>query len=173
MRRATAAAGIGDLLEWAGAGALALLVVVTVIDVVGRYVLNAPLPGATELTEFGVAAVVFAAAPSVCWRGGHVVVDLTDRFVPPALRRWRAAAVAAMFGPSMWMAAWGVATLAQRSARRGEVSEYLSIPLSGVYFFVAGVCLIAGALSLLRAGMIAASPEWTDEGGSEGGSEAA
>ena len=168
-----AAARVGQWLEWAGAGALSLLAALTVVDVVGRYALNAPLPGSTELTEFGVALVVFAAAPGVCWRGGHVVVDLADRFVPPAIRRWRAALVAAAFCPSMWAAAWGVAALAQRSARRGEVSEYLAIPLAGVYFFIAGICVAAGALSLLRAAVILSSPQWTNEGGAEGGSEAA
>lgn len=168
-----AASRVGEWLEWTGAGALALLVVVTVADVVGRYALNAPLPGSTELTEFGVAVVVFAAAPGVCWRGGHVVVDLADRFVPASLRRRRAALVAAAFCPSMWTAGWGVAALANRAARRGEVSEYLSIPLSGLYFFIAGICVVAGALSLLRAVEILSSSEWKGEGGAEGGSEAA
>ena len=88
-----AASGACAGLEWAGAAALAFLVVLTVVDVVGRYALSAPAPGATELTEFGVAALVFAALPAVTWRGGHVAVDLLDRFVPPARRRWRAALV--------------------------------------------------------------------------------
>ena len=158
-----AASGLCAGLEWAGAAALALLAALTVVDVVGRYLLSAPLPGATELTEFGVALVVFAAAPGVCWRGAHVAVDLADRFVPPALHRWRAALVAALFGPSLLTAAWGVAALAQRAARRGEVSEYLSIPLAAVYFFVAAICAVAGALSLLRAAVILSRPDGTNE----------
>ena len=165
----SAAAGrVGAGLEWAGAGALALLVALTVIDVAGRYALGAPLAGATELTEFGVAVVVFAALPALTWRGGHVAVDLLDRFVPRAHRRRRAATVAALFCTCLWAPAWRVAELAQRAARRGEVSEYLSIPLAWVYFFIAAMCAVAGALSLLRAAAILSAPEseWEGEGGS-------
>lgn len=168
----TAAARAGEWLEWAGAGALALLVALTVADVAGRYLFNAPVAGATELTEFGVALVVFAALPAVTWRGQHVAVDIMDRFVPARARRWRAAAVAALFCPCLWAPAWRVAELARRSAGRGEVSEYLSIPLSAVYFFIAAMCAVAGALALLRAARILSAPAW-DEAAEAGENAAA
>lgn len=173
MRRkiSSAASGVCAWLEWAGAGALAFLVALTVVDVAGRYALSAPAPGATEMTEFGVAALVFAALPAVTWRGGHVAVDLLDRFIPAAKRRLRAAFVAALFCPCLWAPAWRIAELAQRSAERGEVSEYLSFPLSAAYSFIAAMCVVAGGLSLLRAAMIfsASESEWESAGGEGGG----
>ena len=171
MRRkiSLAASGVCAWLEWGGAGALAFLVALTVVDVVGRYALSAPAPGATEMTEFGLAALVFAALPAVTWRGGHVAVDLLDRFVPPAKRRLRAAFVATLFCPCLWAPAWRIVELAQRSAARGEVSQYLSFPLSTAYFFIAAMCAVAGGISLLRAAVILSTPEseWEGEGESE------
>ena len=156
---ASGAARVGGGLEWTAAAALALLVALTVADVVGRYALNAPVPGATELTEFGVALVVFAALPAVCWRGGHVAVDLLDRFVPPRIHRRRAALIAGLFCPCLWAPAWRIAELAERSAAREEVSEYLAMPLAWALLGVAAMCAVAGALSLLRAAMILAALE--------------
>ena len=48
------------------------LVALTVADVIGRYVLNAPLPGAFELTELMLGALVFAALPIAAFSEEHV-----------------------------------------------------------------------------------------------------
>src|SRR5690625_3627836 len=70
------------LLELLAAVALFLLMCLTCIDVVGRYFFSRPLIGATELTEIGLSFVIFAAMPVITWRGGHIVVDLIDSYVP-------------------------------------------------------------------------------------------
>ena len=38
---------------------LSTLVIITVIDVIGRYILGLPLPGASELTEIILATIVY------------------------------------------------------------------------------------------------------------------
>ncbi|TPW31049.1 TRAP transporter small permease [Martelella alba] len=57
-------------------GLLLAMVVVTVVDVVGRYLFNAPLPGAFELTQVLLADLVLAGLPITTLRGGHVEVDI-------------------------------------------------------------------------------------------------
>ncbi len=52
----------------------------TVADVLGRYLLGAPITGATELTEMMLAAVIFLGLPAVS-------LDRTPARPPPALAR--------------------------------------------------------------------------------------
>jgi TRAP-type C4-dicarboxylate transport system permease small subunit len=70
------------------AGALLLLLMgFTVIDIVLRYLFNAPFSGSFELTEFLMAAIVFLAIAYTGWTGGHIAVDLFERFLErPGLR---------------------------------------------------------------------------------------
>lgn len=58
------------------------LVLVTCIDVVGRYLFNNPLGGAFELTQVLLGALVFAALPLTTGTGAHVEVDLLVPLLP-------------------------------------------------------------------------------------------
>ena len=66
------------LLELIAAIMLMALMLVTCIDVVGRYAFNNPIPGAIELTHMSMAMQGFGVRPVVTWRGGHRVVDVLD-----------------------------------------------------------------------------------------------
>lgn len=67
---------------------LAMLVGVTVVDVVGRYLLNAPMAAAYELTQIALAALVFIALPMTTADDGHVEVDLVMHVLPPRVAAW-------------------------------------------------------------------------------------
>ena len=58
------------------------LMSVTMIDVVGRYVFNSPLPGGNEIVQILMAAIIYVALPSVCRQEGHITVDLLDALTP-------------------------------------------------------------------------------------------
>ncbi len=122
----------------------------TVFDVFGRYCLNAPIHGATELTEFGIALVVFAALPAVTWNQKHIAVDLLDRFFPPRARRWREIFLDAVFAFCLAALANRILQLGARSAKREEVSEYLSIPVALIYYCIAASCAAVALGLLLR-----------------------
>ena len=62
------------------------LMLVTCVDVVGRY-FNLPLNGGFELTEGLLAALIFAGLPLVTLRNQHVTVDLFDAMTPGWLFR--------------------------------------------------------------------------------------
>lgn len=57
------------------------LMLLTCLDVGGRYLFNNAIDGSIELTQIGLAILVFAALPIITWRGGHIVVDLIDGFI--------------------------------------------------------------------------------------------
>lgn len=131
-------------------GALAFVVGLTVVDVVGRYFLNAPLNGATELTEFGIALTVFSALPAVTWNRGHIAVDLLDRVTPPHWRGRMATAFDAVFAVCLAALGARIWELGSRSARRAEVTEYLEIPLSWIQHYISAICLLVAAGLALR-----------------------
>ncbi|MDJ0933104.1 TRAP transporter small permease [Breoghania sp.] len=62
-----------------------LLTCITVIDVIGRYLLNSPLMGATKLTELLLTAVIFLGLPAVSLDDAHICVDILLSRVPRLL----------------------------------------------------------------------------------------
>ena len=77
------------VLNLVAAVTLFLLMLITCIDVFGRYLFNSPLTGSTELTEMGLCILVFSAFPVISWRNEHIVVDMLDRYTPPAVHMVR------------------------------------------------------------------------------------
>jgi TRAP-type C4-dicarboxylate transport system permease small subunit len=75
------------LLALAAGAVLLLLMLFTVLDVVLRYVFNAPLRSVYEFTEFMMALIVFLGIPYCGWVGQHIAVDVFAGFLDrPALR---------------------------------------------------------------------------------------
>ncbi len=127
---------------------LALLVGLTVVDVVGRYFFNTPLSSTTELTEFSIALIVFAALPTITWDRKHVAVDLLDDYVSPGWHRWRGFVIDITFSFCLSMVSIHIWRFGERSAQRNEISEYLSIPLAWIHYYISIVCVMV-ALGLL------------------------
>lgn len=125
------------------AAMLLALVVVTCIDVVGRYLFRAPLVGGDELTVFFLAIGTYAALPRLTWREEHVAVDLIDTVYP---KRWIAARqillslVAAAF---MVVATWRLWILAARMQGDGEVTMVLELAKGPLTYFLAAMSAIA------------------------------
>jgi TRAP-type transport system small permease protein len=66
---------------------LLLLMVFTVIDVLLRYVFNAPFRSVLEFTEFMMALIVFLGIAYCGWTGGHIAVDVFAKWLDrPSLR---------------------------------------------------------------------------------------
>ncbi len=127
------------------------LMAVTGADVIGRYALNAPLPGAFELTEILLAALVFAALPLVGRAGGHVDVDiLTDR-LPGRARRAVALVVALLCAAILLVFAWRLGLLGGQQIADGMRSDSLHVPFGPLAWFGAGACALAAAFGLARA----------------------
>ena len=76
-------------LEYLAALALTALILVTVVDVFGRYVLNSPLPGAFEYVRALMAFVTFAALPLVCARNEHLRAGILDHMMSPRMNALR------------------------------------------------------------------------------------
>ncbi|AMO54689.1 hypothetical protein GZ77_24200 [Endozoicomonas montiporae] len=125
------------ILETLAGLALLILMLVTCIDVVGRYFFSNPLNGATEMTEIGIALLVFAQMPVITWRGGHVVVDILDRFLPALVIKILGTLSGLLISFAFYALANRIWELAARSIRRNEVTEFLSFPVGIVVQYIA------------------------------------
>ena len=54
------------------------MMLVTAVDVAGRYLFNKPIAGGFELTEILLAALIYCGLPLVSARRDHIVIDTFD-----------------------------------------------------------------------------------------------
>jgi TRAP-type C4-dicarboxylate transport system permease small subunit len=130
---------------------LFVLMMLTVVDVVGRDVFNAPLPGGFELTELMMAVLVFAALPAVTQRESHIVIDLLDFLTPRWLVVPRQVAIYVLCAAVLGLWSWRTWAWGDRMARYGDVTEFLKIPLAPVSYFISVLSAATGAIFLLLA----------------------
>ena len=116
----------------------------TVVDVIGRYLFNAPLMGATELTELLLAAVVFIGLPAVALADEHVTVDLAVDRMPKAVHPWRLALIGIGSGVVLGIVAWRVWVYADQIGSYGGTTSTLRLPIAPLGYFCA-VCTGIGA----------------------------
>jgi len=129
---------------------LLALVVITCIDVIGRYGFNSPLVGTVELVEICMGAITFFSFPLMFMRHDHIIVDLIPHFkrgylgwITSLLILAVTCYVAIRLGDRVW-------DYAVRAFEDGDVTEYLLIPRYPVVGFVSAALFSAAAISLLR-----------------------
>lgn len=130
---------------------LLALTFVTVVDVIGRYLLARPLLGAGEYTEFLLMAIIFVGLPAVCLDDGHVSVDL----LTSKLRGWLAAAqlmLSRLFvGGLLALVSWRLWEHGVNLASYNELTLYLRVPVGLVAKLAAVITGISATISISMA----------------------
>ena len=128
------------------------MMLLTVVDVVGRYVFNRPLRGAFELTELMLVVLIFAGLPLVSYADEHVTMDFIDRLLSPrgqvVLRR----AMQAISAILMFFLAWLVWLKADRIWAYRDATDVLRIAYGPFVYFMAIMIGLAGLIHLYKAG---------------------
>lgn len=145
---------IGLLLDWTlgvmAAITLILLAAVTCVDVVGRYVLGAPLAGAFEITEIMLAALVFTALPLTTERREHVEVDLINIALSWLGQRLISAFSGLFSAALLATLSWRLFSHAYKNMLDGAVTNALEIPLAP-FGYLAGIsCMVSAFIAFLR-----------------------
>ena len=117
------------MLAYVAAVVLMALMVLTCADVAGRYLFNAPIWGAFELTEMMLAALIFAGLPLVSLRNDHVTVDLFDPLTPDWLFRIQHVIACAIAVVCTTYLAWRLWVRADSMVAAGETTAQLKITL--------------------------------------------
>jgi TRAP-type transport system small permease protein len=143
-------AGAREGLSTFAALVLAAVMMVSVVDVVGRYVFNRPLPGSSEITEILMAILIYAGLPLVSLRRAHIAVDLLDPVTPPGLTRIRDAVVGIVSVFVLAIIAWRLWAYADQIRSSKDVTEYLKLPLAPFAYAMSVLAGIAAVVELYR-----------------------
>ena len=125
---------------------LFVLMCITVVDVVGRYVFGKPLAGGFELTELLLAVTVFASLPLVERREEHISIDLLDNRYTAQARHWRRAIVFGVCAVSMSAISWQLYSRAAGIGRDAMTTAVLLIPMAPVAYFIASMCAMSALI---------------------------
>ncbi len=134
-------------LETLAAISLLLMMLITFVDVTGRYFFNAPVMGSTELIEVLLAVMVFMAFPLVSWNEENICVDLLDNYFPEKWVGMRQIVINLICSCSLILVAMMNWKLAGRSLEYEEVTEILEMPLGYVTYLISITGFVGGALT--------------------------
>lgn len=152
----TAPSLVGRLAHWldgllglVAAVLLFLMMALTFVDVLGRDLLNKPVPGAFELTEIMMGVLIFAGLPLISRRDGHIAVNLFDHLMSPSALRLRQSVMDLIVAASTGAIAWVLWEKAVQLSTYGDATAYLRLPISPV------IRVMAVLAALTTVGMIA------------------
>ena len=131
------------------ATALFSLMLLTLVDVVGRKFFNHSVPGGLELTEILMVVVIFAALPLVSWRGEHVVFDSLDAFIPHGLKGLQTRIVHLVSAAAFGFLARLMGMRAERFAEYGDTTVHLQLAIAPVAWIMAGLLMVTALIHLL------------------------
>jgi len=128
--------GLDKALGFLAAVVLMLLMIITFIDVLGRYLFSAPLPGAFELTEIMMAMLIFAGLPLVSRANQHVTVNLIVGILSPQTLHLQRLITQAIMAVVLAVMSWRMWIKAAEMLEQGDETSYLLLPIAPVAFFM-------------------------------------
>ncbi len=146
-----AAAWITRSLAFAGGAALLWLMLLTVVAVVMRYVFNAPILGAQDISELSLAVVVFLGIPYCGWTGGHVAVDLISAVVAESRLRYTDTLMRLLGAVLFAVVAWQALRQGLDALEYGEASNLVEIAHHPFMFLMSFGWLLFALVLLLQA----------------------
>lgn len=129
---------------------LMAMMALTFADVMGRYLLNAPIPGAAEIIGLMLGVVMFAALPRVTGAEDHITVDLFDHAFRGRVRRVRHVAILLATLAAFLMIALLLFGQAERKLAAGAITEDLFLPEAPFFYLFSALAAVTG-LTLLGA----------------------
>lgn len=134
-------AAVSRRIAEAGGIVILAMMLVAVLDVVLRYVFNAPLSSSYELIQLGMVLVVYCGLAWCGLTGGHIAVNFVGALLDRPRLRWLNALVHGVGAILFLVIAWRSTGEAVKYFASGETTNMLKAPL---YPFLAAVA--AGAL---------------------------
>ncbi len=124
------------------------MMVLTFVDVTGRYVFSAPLPGGFETIELMMGMLVFTALPLVTADQEHVTVSLFDGFFVGVRRRIQQTCIALIGAGFVGAMTWRLWAVSERIAGYGDYTPQFHIPIAPVGYLMT-VCSALTTIVLL------------------------
>lgn len=132
---------------------LMLMMLLTTGDVFARYMFNAPIRGAFEVTEICLVLLIYAGLPLVSHRESHVVVDLFESWMSNMVKRVLRVIGNLLCAVALAGMAWVIYT--RRIVDHIDTTSVLKLPLTPVAWIIA---LLILATAVIHIGLIFAEP---------------
>ena len=126
------------------------MMLLTVVDVVARYVFNRPLAGAFEVTELMLLVLIFAGLPLVTYADEHAVMDFIDRLLSPRAQAILRRAVQIASAAVMFLLTWLIWLKADRIWAYRDATDVLRIVYGPFVYFMAVTIGLAGVIHLYK-----------------------
>jgi TRAP-type C4-dicarboxylate transport system permease small subunit len=130
-------ARLSKFIFWVGGGILFVMMMLTVVDVILRY-LGKSVAGTYELVSFAGALTVGLAVAQTSIDGGHVYVDILTEYVGPSFRRCLITCTKLAGAAVFLLLAWSFTLKGMELYKGKEVSMTLHIPFYPVAY---GLCV--------------------------------
>jgi TRAP-type C4-dicarboxylate transport system permease small subunit len=140
---------VSPVLGAIAATVLFALMVLTCVDVIGRYFLSEPVYGGFEITEMLLAALIFAGLPLVTLRNEHVTVDVLDPITPDWLYRAEHAVACLLSGIATGYLAWRLWVRAMSLHAAGETTAQLKFKLAYLTYAMSILMALTAVVLLL------------------------
>ena len=104
------------------------IVLITCVDVIGRYFFNSPLYAGAEIIQVSMAGVIFFSLPYMFFQNEHIIVDLFPVFKKGYLGWILGLIFLGIGGYALWVIGDKTFSLAMRSLEDGDTYEYIIAP---------------------------------------------
>lgn len=122
------------------------IMILTVVEVIGRYAFNTPLFGRQDIAQILLALSIFLAFPVVTLRGEQIDVDLLDGMFSERSAFWRDRLIAVLVAVSLLTMGYWLFARAEKVLSRGITTELLFLPKYPLIYFIAAVVTATGVL---------------------------
>jgi TRAP-type C4-dicarboxylate transport system permease small subunit len=141
---------VDAVLGVAASAILFVLMAMTFVDVVSRYVFNRPLSGTFEITELMLLVLIFAGLPLVSHANEHVTMDFIDKMLGERARGMLDRAVNAICAAAMLVIAWQIWVKATRIASYGDTTDVVRIPIAPFVYFMSVMVVLTALVHVYR-----------------------
>lgn len=145
--------GLKRLANWMAGGACVVLIfimLVTFVDVIGRFFLNSPLTFAVELVELGMGLLIMLGLAITTLNRGHIAVDLLGSALPEfgqKILAWLAALAGLIF---IILMAWRLWDKGIRFMGDGLATQVLYLPVFPVVLVMASAAAVAVFIAAIQ-----------------------
>lgn len=135
-------------LSRAGAIALALMMLLTFFDVIGRYFFNSPIVGTVEITELLMGLIVYLGIGYTTVIHGHIRVDIVITHLPNRLRALLDVLTLTISIIFSVLVCWQLWVKAADTVAAGDVTQLYELPVFPFAYVMAAcsITLITGLL---------------------------
>lgn len=137
----------------AGMGWVLVMMMLTTVDVAGRYFFSRPVPGAIEMSEIMLAVFGILGMAYTHHAGANIRVTMFTRLLPPRLSGLAGCLTTGLSLLVMALLAWYASVYGIEELHAGTTTDTLGIPLFPLYFLL---CAGAGLVCLALAAEFAA-----------------